>query len=142
MNADHLDISIFNFMYTCLKYFFKKLKMYKCMHFERHGLTNRRVHFTGFQKDLRFSDLKCHVVLSINLHFVSLFYTQIICRGSLRNATFGSGKKSHQPNILLMCFLDQNISLLLFFYFGYNIKTAVMKYFGPKMQQPNMSGMF
>ena len=54
-------------------------------------------------------------------------------RGSLPNATFGSGKNSHQPKFALAKYLANAvfgliISLLCFFlYFAYNIKTTVMK---------------
>ena len=50
-------------------------------------------------------------------------------RGSLPNATFGSGKNSHQPKFALAnAFYGLIISLLQFFlYFAYSIKIAVMK---------------
>ena len=51
---------------------------------------------------------------------------------SVSNATVGSGKKSHLPN-LANAFFGQIISLFYFFYIRLVIKIAVMKYFGPKI---------
>ena len=69
-------------------------------------------------------------------------------RGSLPNATFGSGKKLHSPSFDLAkylanvvfgpnYFITGNFSIL-----GYIIKIAVMKYFGPKTHLRNISGKF
>ena len=59
--------------------------------------------------------------------------------GSLPNATFNSGKKSHMPSFALAKYLanaccgPKYLVTSIFLYLATILKTAVMKYFGPKM---------
>ena len=71
-------------------------------------------------------------------HKISLFQPKQY-RGSLPNATFGSGKKSHQPNFAVAKYLANTFFwpkyfiTAIFSIFGYIIKMAVMKYLAPNI---------